>query len=281
MKRGHITNLLLLLLIIGLYFFVNYQPTPEKTQTGLSELTQQDIHTINIKRQNRSDIEIKKVDQNWQIIQPIQAKANDTRIKLILSLLSQPLHSQFEPTATTDLEEFELGPDSINLQLNQLMVKFGGIETLSRQRYIQSNNKIYLIADNIAPLLNSTVASFIDNRLIANSLKIKQLQLPTQSLELKNGHWQSDRSLSSDQLVTLIDAWQHAYAMQVLPISSDEINSLENKKVHISFEGEDNTMSLIVQTTERSVILINTDTKLAFHFPISTQSQLFPPAEPN
>jgi len=282
MKQSYLTNGLLVLLIIALYWFVNYEPIESNTNKTLSSLLLDHVHTIKIKRINRDNIVLNKIEGQWLITQPIQANANPTRVKLILALLSTVPHSQFRPEPTHSLQQFDLEPSKINVHINDQVFNFGDIEPLNHYRYIQHNDLIHLVDDTVAPLLNATASSFIDNRLLSDARHITKLSLPAILaqdgdskeilLELQDGHWMSSNSkLSSDELMILIDAWQHAYAMQVLPVTDTIIGQ------SITVEFNDQThIELLVQFDTRSMSIINRTKKLKYQFPLANKHQFFP-----
>jgi len=285
MKKSVLTNIVLLLLIIGLYWFINQKPA-EIENHRLSTLHAEQVSTINIQRHNRDDIELNKQGEYWFITQPIQASANTTRVNLILDLLSSRSHSQLKLDSTSSLQQFDLDPAQITLLINNQRFEFGNIEPLSKNRYIRYNNLVHLISDTVAPLLNSNAASFINNRLFAEELSITKLSLPdivneniqlsALSISLEEGHWQSsDATLSADQLTTLVTVWQHAYAMQVFPLTADKIEKEMGQNIMVEFDNR-TTAKLLLQFSNRSMSLIDPDKKLKYQFPLSTTQQFFP-----
>lgn len=287
MKNRYLTNLILLVSLIGLYYFVNDEPNNiETTQSRIpSQLSPSTVSTINIKRRARKSIEIIKEGSNWTVINPVQASANNVRIKLILDLLSAPIHNQIELTDDIELNQFGLKPAHLSLQLNQQLFEFGTIESLSKRRYVKHDEVIYLINDTLVPLLNSTASSFIDNRLFSKTQPITKLELPLLSkggkvsnqsviIQLSNGHWTSNiKTLSNDLLTSLVESWQHAYAMQVLTISKDDVNLISGTKINISFK-DSPTSEFMLQLSTNNLSLINVEKQLKYQFPISIKQKL-------
>jgi len=289
MKAPYLTNILLAIIIVTAYFLLN---TNEETHTDiqtLSPLIASDISSIVVTRQDRKAITLQKHDKEWSIESPIKAKANTTRVNLILNLLSSRSYSQFSPNTDNSLQQFELDPAMITLQLNQQVFGFGAIESLSKRRYVMYNNSIHLVDDTLAPLLNSTVESFIDNRLLGSGFPIKQIKLP-QSLSptddmpfiisLEQGHWQSnDSTVSNETLSAIVQAWQNAYAMQLSPITREDIKHLTGDKIIVSAKHEDKPITFIAESTQTSLFLTNINTQLKYQFPIALKKHLFPSKE--
>ena len=286
MKTLTLTNLSLVLIIAVLYWLVNLPEQTSPKQAVLSKISVNDINTITIQRQNRDEIQLLKKEGLWFIQQPIQAAANQTRIKLLLNLLSQSSYSQYEINSKYELQQFDLEPASLILKMNQHTFSFGSTENLSQRRYIEHQGIIHLIDDTISPLLNSTATSFIDNRLFSDHLQINQLQLPlltnnpiteleTITINMEDGHWNSDYPTSADKLSTLIDNWQHAYALQVSVVKDKQSSQDTAHKLFVSFAGVDEKMELLLHIHKSTFTLTNPLSQLQYHFPLATIHQLF------
>ncbi len=284
MKKSYLTNIILLLLVIGLYWFINHQPAQVESNR-LSTLHAKNVDTIKIQRHNRDDIILNKKSGHWFITQPIQANANSTRINLILALLSSRSHSQLKLAPSLSLQQFDLAPAKISLSINDQKFEFGNVESINQYRYIRYNNSIHLIDDTVAPLLNSNVASFINNRLFSEELSITSLNLPeiasqegqssALSINLENGHWQSsNETLSPDQLSNLVTAWQHAYAIQVFPLTADKIQKAIGQNITVKFSNQASAQ-LLLQFNSYGMSLIDPAKKLKYQFPLSTTQQFF------
>jgi len=282
MKNRLFINLLLLVAIAALFFYLNKSEVQTAYKHTMSSIEAAAINTIVIDRHNRESIQLVKKKIGWQIIQPINAKANDVRISLILDILSSDSQSSFTPTSSNDLSQFGLDPASISLTLNKEQFQFGNIEALNKLRYIEHNGVIHLVKDTLAPLLNASAASFIDNRIIATGLQISSLELPLESnshkfiMSLANGHWTSNNTkLSSDDLVELASSWQQAYAMQVVPINNQKVSG---RKVVINYT-DASSSEFILGQSDSNLSLVNLETGLNYLFPAATKHQLLAPIE--
>ena len=140
------------------------------------------------------------------------------------------------------------------------------------------------------PLLTASAGSFVDNRLIAEQRQLSRLQLPISAdsaehiiISQDDGHWRSDSAaLSSDTLKALVDGWQHAYALQVRHLSTDELSGLPQPQVRLWFEDDSTPLDLIIQANAQTLQVISPVSQLQYDFPLAVQSQLLPqqPAKP-
>jgi len=289
MKKKYLTNLLLLVLIISLYWL----NTADKDKPAVNEmqplttLNSNDVHNITISRPNTTDIALEKPALGWQIIKPIKAVANTIRVELLLSFLNTPSYGQIAVSTTNDLAQFELDPATLVLTLDNLKVQFGGVEPISQHRYVLINNEIHLITDRITPLLYANATSFIENKLIANENIITKLVLPqlnsdyslsaeSITIENNNGHWQSNKTtLTTDRLTALVENWQHAYALQVLPMKQASAKTMTDK-VQVWFNNQTSPREYELKLSDNAVFILDPQQQLNYQFTLASLSQLLP-----
>lgn len=287
MKSSYLTNLVLVCVIAALFWFSQQATIPEDTSNSFQHIDVHAINDIQLKRENRDDIQLLKQDIIWHLVQPINATANTTRVNLLLSLLDSPSHSQLIHPNDETLEQLGLKPRKISLQLNEHLFVFGDREPLNKHRYVLYQNTVYLMDDNITALLSANANSLINNRLIASQYKINSMQLPlldgkqlssidTIAIELNNSHWQSLPAIhSTDKLTKLIEFWQQAEAMQVIPVTEENIASVDNKQVTITFEDLNTSAIFLIQLTDRNLFITDQNKKLKYQFPAAMAQQLF------
>ncbi|HHA18974.1 MAG TPA: DUF4340 domain-containing protein [Methylophaga sp.] len=292
MKSSYLRNITLLLLIIGLYWFNNQSSTPVNNSERLTAINSDDIQLITITRSNISEISIEKTSSGWQITHPIKARANNTRIALLLGLLNTYSYAQqADDRSNSMLAQFGLAPAKVSLKLNDYMFQFGDRETISKHRYVLHDDIIHLIDDQVTALLNANVISFIDNRLILSSNIINKLELPilsadmtlsdaTVTIENNDGHWQSDSQLKQESavdLTILVDAWQQAYALQVQPINIDTQQTvIPSYHVKVWYQNQDMPAELELQLTDHALFIIDCSQQLKYQFPRALVLQLLP-----
>lgn len=290
MKSSYLTNLGLLLLIVIVYWLnqTDFNPTPIPNK--LTQLKPSSINQITIEQAHRTPIIITKQHQQWQLTQPVQAKANPTRIKLLLSLLSQPIGKQHAVNAQTNLSSFGIAQDSLQLQLNDHQFTFGNLEPISQKRYLLYQNQLFLVEDTVAPLLNTTATNLIDNQIIHGKLTkltvpyYQQQQLTQQhvTLILEQGHWQAseEQNFSTDELTQLIEKWQHSKALQVLPYQSIESKLTQpQQRVELTVSDKSKPISLSLYLDKQHFFIINPESQLAYQFSHRHFQQLLLPIE--
>ena len=285
MKTSYLTNLILVI-ILGLLYWLNTRELGhQQTTPTLSEIGTNRINKIIISQSKRDDIVLAKQAEQWQLTQPIQVIANPTRINLLLSLLSMHTRRQQPVLDQKNLDQFGFDDNSTRLQLGEQLFTFGNVEPISQQRYILHNKVIYLIEDTINPLLNTSASSFIDNRLLPNSTIIK-LTLPmyedqnitdnTANLTLSGTHWTSSPKQSADKLTSLVDTWQQAYALQVIPLHAITaiLDKHAKQSVLIWLENRTTPLQLTLCLSDNALFIVNQELNLAYQFPRMLYQQL-------
>ncbi|PHS68627.1 MAG: hypothetical protein COB23_08785 [Methylophaga sp.] len=286
MKTSYISNIVLVLFIIILFWYSDSFLTPDLSVNTITDTQTSQIKHITIKRENRDNIELQKSSTGWHIDHPIQAEANNTRINLLLSLLTSTPYNQLRLPASESLAQFGLDPVKLSIQLNDQVFVFGDTDPISKHRYILYHQIIYLISDNITPMLNANAASFINNRLLPIAKNINKIQLPNineegfisnelLTLSLADGVWQSDSEQTTDKLKFIVDSWQHAYAIQVQPLTDTELNNITGYPVNIWQEHKSDPSKFLVQINDKGLFIIHLTNKLKYQFPAALKNQLF------
>lgn len=291
MKSSYLRNFTLLILIIGLYWFNTQSDTVLNDTEQLTVINSSEIKLITITRANSDAITLEKISSAWQITHPIKARANKTRIALLLELLNTYSYAEQDLSSNTMLTQFGLSPAKLSLKLNDSLFQFGDIETISKHRYVLHDGIVHLIDDHVTPLLNANVSSFIDNRLILSSDVINKLELPMRNadnslsdnsvtIENNEGLWQSDTELKQTtaiDLTILVESWQHAYALQVLPINNKSQQRLTSShEIRVWYQNQDLPSVLEIQFTKQALFIIDHSQQLRYQFPLALAQQLLP-----
>jgi hypothetical protein len=289
MKKSYLTNLILIGLIIGLYWFNTYDKPAENEMPPLSTLISNNIHNITISRPDVADIVLEKSASGWQLTQPIKTVANTTRVELLLSYLNTPSYAQVTIGDSKSLSQFDLEPANLILTLDQHRILFGSVEPISKHRYILFDNVIHLITDRITPLLSANATSFIENKLFPKANIITKLILPKLNtdnslsaesiiIENNNGHWQSNwPSITTDRLSALIQNWQHAYALQVLPLQANGPVATATHKIQIWFNDQTMPVEYELKLSNNALFILDHQQQLCYQFTLASLAQLLLP----
>jgi len=270
MKLSYLINIGLLLILVALVWFIQQPEKPEVRSSSISDLSPTSVTQISIKRQY-GDIELAKDEHGWQIQSPFSAHANNTRIALLLNVLKTPSQQQLNITAETDLSNFGLNKPEAILSLNDQVFEFGNKAPLQQKTYVKHKQAIYLVDDSISQLLNSSANAYINNRLLANDQTLRKLKLPQTTLNLSDGRWHSSNlALSQDEILSIIENWQYAYALQVSPYKNT-LDTSHSSIIELWFNKLTEPRQFVVHSNST---LIDMSSRLSYQFSANIQQQL-------
>ena len=270
-------NVVLFGIVILLGSLVLTTPTEDPLKLPpLTTLKAEDIHTIKISYPSNTVIELAKDDKaQWQLLAPLQLAANQYRIKHLLQVLSETYTKKLD-VDSLNLQEFGLSPASVDISFDQTTLKFGETSPINqRRRYVQMEDSVYLILDTVSFLLSENVLEFVSLYPLGEAAKITDLQLPDYHLKQEGNNWQLTSSIpdntntSADALISLVQHWETAQAMDVLPYAEAEFQG----DISITLTSGD-TLHFSVISIEPTFTIARLDKGLQYEFAASYVDKL-------
>ena len=271
MKARLLLNLVLAFTIAGIAFFILDKSATKPATENLASLINQKISRIVIQREN-GDIEFSHTANGWQMLSPHQVRAHDFRIKHLLNLLETPILKSYDIDELA-LESYGLKPPRASIRYNDIEILFGNTNPVNNWRYLQTENKLLLVYEEIYPLLSAQPTSFVDLFILPGERKINRLTLPGLQLSSSDKGWLSDgqQSITADQITELVNNWQSAQAfgvhifMQRKQLGEIKIQ-LDNGEL-VQLEITDDTPWLILADPARGI---------EYHLDSGLKEKLFP-----
>lgn len=263
-------NIGLVVLIAALAASAYFISQPAATPVLFTRQSAADIDSISIQF-NKSKIEIKKQQANWQITQPREIGADDFRIKTILNIVSA-LPEKFYPVNTTDLGKYALDPPRAVLSLNKLQYQFGSTSAVGDKRYLLFDEKLFLIDDTFFPLITAGYKNLMRRQLMPAETKINEISFAkTRLVKNKKGSWQlsNDKNqTSADQIKHFIDNWLHIQAYAVVEVSPPYHGT------KVSVITDKGNYAFVISKSDSNTTVINTELGLSYQFDISVHDSL-------
>ena len=227
----------------------------------LTSLTPEHVSNIQINKKI-SQTTIKKQDGVWNITFPVKIKANQFRIGSLLRLLNTNNYVKY-PIDDLDLSQYGFSKSSLNIQVDDIIITFGGKNPINSKRYILIDNNMYLIEDNFYPLINSQLGTLVDHKLFSDNVVIIEIQT-TNFLLSKNDNnlWQSTDNATSDDIIKTLNYWKNAQAFGVH--NYVQRKSLDVIKITVS----NNTTPILLLITDKEpwLIIARPELGLEYHF---------------
>lgn len=142
---------------------------------------------ITVSRRDSTIMTFAKYANQWRLTRPAVAPLNSGRVKILLDSNRQTSRNY----AATDLPLEELFADPIILEIDGKSFQLGVIEPVSKQRYVLANNRVYLQADHVVPLIRSGTSPFLDLSITGN---VKRVTI-NESVAADKNAWSSLKAL--------------------------------------------------------------------------------------
>lgn len=271
MSKRNALNLGLLAVVAVLGLIVWLQPghKPPAAPPTLTALKPSEVHTIRIERQQGKTIELAKVDDQWRMKAPIDARANDWRVQSLLRVTQN--HSLgANPVKGLDLAQYGLDKPAARLFLDKLEIDFGTTTPLGNRRYVRIGNTIHLIDDVAYYHLLGSYTGFVSYRLLPDPAKIERVALPGLTLVMRNGDWRPQPRpvhYSADALTQLVDAWRYASALSVEPYTPAKGKSTDTGEIRIQLAQRQKPLVFRIVARKPDLILARPDLGIEYHLP--------------
>lgn len=269
MQTRWLLNIFLLLVLIALATAVYYSNESQQQKLSLTTIDKHSIQTISIPREH-GDIRLRKQSTDWIVESPYQLPAHAFRVRNLLDLLSTEVDKAYA-VDDLDLKQFGLEPPRAIIRFDDTEIQFGKVNPVNLQRYIRVDDKLFLINDQLYPLISSQPSSFVDLSPLAKITGIHKISLPEFSV-FKNaqGLWQADKETQNhaDRIQHLIENWQLTQAFGV----HGYMQRTSLGKINIEYT--DGSMQFEITGFEPWLILARPDAGVEYHFDASLKQQL-------
>lgn len=276
-KRNLLNLALLVFILVAATAIIFDSPDKKEKNAPITSLTRDKINDITIKRPDKKDIYLKKTHNKWRLIKPYNTATNQFRIDTLLRLVETRPKSSY-PLKNAD--QYGLQKPRLEVLFNRnsknpLTIKFGDSEPIRMLRYIAVGNQLYLTNDTFLYALNSVATDYISHKLLPDDFKIRRLDTPDISLQIKDNKWQANPrpiNFSIDSVNELLTEWQNAQATKITAVDTPTDFS---DKYTIRIYGEDaSTFTFNIIRNDKDFILVNPLKGLQYSLPKDKQDQL-------
>lgn len=140
-------NWWLLLLTAGLLALLWFEPGLEKKiAEPVSDLDIATVQSATVLHDDETHVTLERKGDHWQMTHPEVAAVAGKRVDKLLHIATLPSLRHFT-VAPDQLVEFGLDPPKYELLLDELRIQFGGVDPVTRARYIRTGNQVHLITD--------------------------------------------------------------------------------------------------------------------------------------
>lgn len=268
----NVALLLIAVLLAALVYVSTQQRQTPSTDTRLTRLRAAEVTRIDI-HHNARHIELQKTADGWQMLQPINIRANAFRIDTLLSMLDTTSHASYA-AGDLDLDKYGLSETTTSIRFNDEALHFGTVNPINNQRYVLVDSSVHLIDDHFYPLLSSQTGTLVARELIDRDASIDRLELPDLTLYRdQNKRWQSSRALDPDAINELLYHWKHGQAFGVhnyMPRKSIAV-------ITVFMEGRPDPVRLHITDDDPWLVIARPDLDIEYHFNLEFYDRLLKP----
>lgn len=213
MKRTHL-NGLLVVAVAGLGAVVWFSREQVAPVEPLTPLTEAAITRLEVAHTGKPAIRLEREGEGpWQLVAPVQARADNLEVNGILSVASLPVKRAVD--ASVDRAVVGLAPPQYTVTLNDRSLAFGGMEPLAFQRYVDTGDRVVLVDDPPSAALDADYSDLVSKQLVAPEATLVAIETPDLTLTETDGIWQADEhpQASADRMMAVVNGWREAQAM--------------------------------------------------------------------
>lgn len=266
-------NLALLLVIAVLAAVIYFEPglKPSEAPDVLLPLAAEQIEKIQLQHDGAQAITIERVDNGWEIVEPIRVAASDFRVQSLLKLMTATSHGHF-PASKRPLSSFGLDQPAGKVSFNGQAILFGDDEPVNRRRYVLVGDQVHLINNYHFYQSQLLLTALVDMALLPATRTLTEIQLPGLWLQQSQGDWQLKKEradepfvqTSMDAINGLVSAWRHVRALQISRYQSD-VADVAEAEIKLSFaDGDEMVLEILARQPE--LILGRRELGLRYHF---------------
>ncbi|MGB0721355.1 MAG: hypothetical protein ACPGU7_03060 [Gammaproteobacteria bacterium] len=211
----------LVALLLALTWASLNDTAPETPGDPLAPLAVDAVTHVEIRRHGEAPIVLSGQGLDWRMHAPYAERAHGHRVRHLAGILTVPVHSRF-PVPKGDLAPFGLDHPLGELQLNDLLIVFGGQEPITERRYVRIGGEIATIGDERTGQILGGAEGLVDNALVPADARIEVLTLPERVVRRSGTAWVAEPPMAEGEIDALLDAWRHAKAIWVSATKGDE-----------------------------------------------------------
>jgi hypothetical protein len=224
--RGWLTLVALFVVVAALGVWVYVAPSPHKVDTiALSELKAAEVQRISFARGEQSadakaeaqrmTVVLERTTGTWRITAPFAARAEPFQVDRLLAILDARASTRLP---ARELAQYGLDRPSGRLTLDGQAFSFGGVNQLTREQYVLTNDTVYAIPISQRTTLPGDVDALLARSLFGPGEYPVRFELSGFTMALDAGRWRLEpdpRETTPDERNAWVDAWRNANAVRV------------------------------------------------------------------
>lgn len=255
MKSRLFLNLFLAVLLfsLGVYIFSD-SSSEQNFESKLTSLQKDTISDITIIKTNYFEMALRRELNTWYMLTPYKARANLEAIRLVLDIADITALSLVD----TQSKDYGLEPASFVLRLDKTEIKFGNVNEVTNEQYIELNDRVFLVKTHYGYNIPYDPEKLVDRNILGVDETPEIFEYDDWRVEKgTNNKWEltsttsSNTRLSSAEIGIWAAGWRHTTATQTTPMKRRLVSE---KSFKIEMQSGLKVELLIVQDEEGYLI---------------------------
>lgn len=191
-----------------------------------------DAQSIRIKREGFEDIELSKMNEQWQMTAPCSLVANEQRLSPLIAALAPGAH-QYN-ASEVDLDTAGLEQPLAVVFINGTEHRLGKTDLDGNRRYLQRGGAVELVPEWVLSLVNGGITAIA---------QLEVFPTPVKQLTINNKNNESSTVVTDSDI---LNQWQAVAAQQIVswPLPDIEMENSFQLQAQESTSGEVRTLGV-------------------------------------
>lgn len=213
--RKHLINLVLLFLV-GAAASIVWIETRDQPPEPLVATPRAQLQSAGFTREDGHRIMLERREDGWWLSEPVSAPTDPAEANRFLGVAESGIAERF-PLSGVDAAELGLAEPRYRLHFDDIDIAVGGLNPVTRQRYLQRGEQVLQIQDPAGLPPPSTHARLVHKKLLAGEdSPLVAVRVGGAELERVDGEWRAthpEREIAPESAAAAGAAWSGLRAM--------------------------------------------------------------------
>lgn len=271
-------NLALLTAVMVLGLLAYFRPGMKHESIGAPLVAEPGkVQQMRIALAGQPEVDLQQQGETWVMRAPLQWSADAALVQDFLDALAEPVSNSFAAQGA-DLSKYGLDKPLAKFWLDGTEYDFGALQPISKQRYLQSGGRIYMVDGYLFTRIARDPYGWLDHHLFPPGARIAALQLPDATLtQDAKGDWQiapADKRLNEAAFKKFVRGWESATARNVVRF----VTAKSDGEVAVVLRGVKDPLRFEILEDDDFLVLARPDLGFEYQMDIGQRGILLTPA---
>lgn len=261
--RKHLINVILLFLVGGAAAVV-WMETRDRPPEPLVTTPTSELQRAGFEREDGMRVMLERRADGWWLSEPVVAPADPAEANRLLGVAEAGIAERF-PVSAIEPEELGLAAPKYRLRFDDAEIIVGGLNPVTRQRYLQHGDTVLQITDPAGLPPPSTHAQLVHKELLAGAeAPLVAVRIGDRVLRRKEGQWRAEhpeREIDAGAAAAAGAAWESLRAMWTRAMDQGEASDEQAVELEL---GDGSRIALVAERGQQ-LLLRRPDYAVQYH----------------